>query len=60
MFIFVKINYIMANSKKKTTKTYTCFSRSLIRVFMALNANKSSIKKDRKYIHGSELTGTVK
>lgn len=25
-----------------------------------MNANKSSINKERSYIHGSELTGTVK
>jgi hypothetical protein len=49
----------MANTKKKTVKT-SQVSKEVNQGIYGMNANKSSIKKDRNYIHGSELTGTVK
>jgi hypothetical protein len=47
----------------KTKKTATKVARSQKKVnqgIYGMNANKSSITKERSYIHGSELTGTIK
>jgi hypothetical protein len=49
----------MANSKKKRDKKSATPAQENQGIY-GLNANKSSISKERSYIHGSELTGTVK
>jgi hypothetical protein len=49
----------MANSKKKANKVAPS-QKKVNQGIYGMNANKSSISKERSYMHGSELTGTVK
>jgi hypothetical protein len=49
----------MTKTKKNAIKV-TPSQKKVNQGIYGMNANKSSISKERSYIHGSELTGTVK
>jgi hypothetical protein len=50
----------MLNKKANGTIKKPSKSTKMNQGIYGMNANKSSINKERSYIHGSELTGTVK